>query len=117
MLDVIVTNLASYFNEPVIIPPILPDQPGHGAPSDHCCVFATPRPNQPQSEGRTKVRKKIRPLPDSLLLNFEYKLSTQDFNMENSLSVQEMVDKFQSVTSLLHETFPEKEEYAKKIPG
>ena len=37
ILDVIVSNLASFFNEPVIIPPILPDRTGHGAPGDHLC--------------------------------------------------------------------------------
>ena len=110
IIDVIVTNLASFFNEPVIIPPILPDRPGHGAPSDHNGVFATPHTNQHLSDKRTKVTKKIRPLPESLLQSFHSKLAAYDFNIGNNLSVEQMVDNFQSgSTSLLHETFPEKE--------
>ena len=34
-LDVIVSNLARYYDDPIIIPPIIPDNPGFGAPSDH----------------------------------------------------------------------------------
>ena len=42
ILEVIVTNLSRFFNEPVIIPPVMPDRPGHGVPSDH--MGATPHP-------------------------------------------------------------------------
>ena len=110
ILDVIVSNLASFLNEPEIILPILPDRPGHGAPSDHCGVFVTPKTNQHNQVKSNKVKKKIRPLPESLLQTFESKLSSQDFNLEGNKSVQEMVEEFQSVTtSILHDTFPEKQ--------
>ena len=97
ILDVIVTNLASYFNEPVIIPPILPNLIGHGAFSDHSGVFATPKTNQHQSI-RTKVKKRIMPLPESLFSTFEAKLLSQNFDALRGMSVQHMVDTFQSVT-------------------
>merc|ERR1712129_520667 len=46
VLDVICSNLARYFNEPRIIPPIQPDRVGHGVPSDHNGVEAIPNTAQ-----------------------------------------------------------------------
>ena len=110
ILDVICTNLARYFNEPEIIPAIQPDREGHGVPSDHCGVAATPNTSQGQVATRSKVKKNIRPLPESLIQTFEIKLASQSFDFLNDLPVQEMVDGFQNVTnSILLETFPEKE--------
>ena len=40
ILDVIITNLARYYNDPIMIPPINPNNTGFGAPSDHMGVFA-----------------------------------------------------------------------------
>ena len=70
ILDVICTNLARYFSEPVIIPPIQPDRAGHGVQSDHSGVEAIPNTSQGQGEIRTKIKKKIRPLPESLIQTF-----------------------------------------------
>ena len=64
ILDVIVTNLSRYFNEPVIILPIVPDVPGRGVTSDHNGVFAKPHSSSSQPSARTKTKKTIRPLPD-----------------------------------------------------
>ena len=109
VLDVIVTNLARFFNEPVIIPPITPDQPGVGVPSDHSGVSAEPNISQGQPAQRTTVRKMIRPLPESLLDIFEMRLSSINFDMLCEMPVQQMVDTFQNVVnSLLCEIFPEK---------
>ena len=35
ILDVIIMNLSSYYNTPYIAPPICPDDPTRGKPSDH----------------------------------------------------------------------------------
>ena len=110
VLDVIVTNLGRFFNEPIIIPPIFPDVLGHGVPSDHSGVFATPNTNSTQVTQRTKVKKKIRPLPESLFPAFETKLDNQNFNFTKEMSPTEMVQKFQdTLTTMVSETFPEKE--------
>ena len=42
ILDVIVTDVGHLYNEPVICPPLPPDIPGNGVPSDHMTVHATP---------------------------------------------------------------------------
>ena len=87
ILDVICTNLARYFNEPEIIPAITPDRVGYGVPSDHSGVIATPNTNQGQAAIRTKTKKRIRPLPESLLSTFEIRLASQNFDFLNGLSV------------------------------
>ena len=107
-LDVIVTNLSRYFNEPIIIPPIVPDRPGHGVPSDHSGVSATPNTSQGQPTTRNITRKKIRPLPESLIESFASKLAAQNFEELRNLPVEEMVMKYQHITNtLLANTFPE----------
>ena len=94
----------------MIIPAITPDRAGYGVPSDHSGVIATPNTNQAQAGTRTKTKKRIRPLPESLLSTFELRLASQNFDFLNELSVDEMVDGFQNVTnSIVSETFPEKD--------
>ena len=108
ILDVIVTNLRKYYNDPVILPPIMPDKPGLGAPSDHSGVLATPLASNTHHISRTKVFKTIRPLPDSLIDTFHTKLSTQ-FATECQMEVDQMVESFQNtLNTILNSTFPEK---------
>ena len=110
ILDVIVTNLARYFDDPEIIPPILPDNPNTGAPSDHKGVLSKPNSTSSESNRRIKTKKVIRPLPDSLVDAFGLKLKAQNFNLIPTLSSTEMVQKFQTtLNKLLTETFPEKD--------
>ena len=109
-LDVIVTNLSKFFNEPVIIPPVMPDRSGHGVPSDHLGVSATPKTNQSDCVKQTKVKKMIRPIPESLLSTFEARLLSQDFQLLQGLPVSSMVDMFQTIVDrFVCETFPEKQ--------
>ena len=74
ILDVIVTNLSSYYQEPCIIPPIHPDVSGHGVPSDHQGVMAVPLKSQQTTEARTKLIKFVRPIPESRIPLFEEKI-------------------------------------------
>ena len=36
ILDIIIMNLYSYYNSPILAPPVQPDDPTKGKPSDHC---------------------------------------------------------------------------------
>ena len=111
ILDIFLTNLGSYYNIPTIIPPIAPDNPAYGAPSDHRGVEVTPvSGGQHQSIMSTRVKKYIRPLPESLLPRFETKLSEHVFDLSQCPSVHAMVDVFQSdLNRILCETFPQKQ--------
>ena len=109
ILDIIVTNLSSYYQEPCIIPPIHPDVSGHGVPSDHQGVMAVPLKSQQTTEARTKLIKFVRPIPESRLPLFEEKMKSQVFHYPPYQSVHTMVDIFQSsISRILSETFPEK---------
>ena len=55
VLDIILSNLESFYDEPIIVQPILPDNQNKGVPSDHSGVVATPHtnPNLPHQSSRT----------------------------------------------------------------
>ena len=108
ILDIICTNLYKFYQLPSIIPSLTPDSTSKGVASDHLGVLVSPKlsliPNTP------KVVKYIRPMPDSLILNFQQKLATLDFHaIFQDLSVDEMISQLDSVsTELVESTFPEK---------
>ena len=107
----IVTNLARYYDDPIIIPPIIPDNPGFGAPSDHMGVFAAPSTKSAQIN-RTKITKKITPLPDSLFPSFEskIKIQLQEFEIRKDIGTSKIVQNFQdTLKALVSSTFPERE--------
>ena len=62
ILEVIVTDIGHYYNEPVIRPALLPDIPGHGVPSDHKIVHATPNSDSSKPPKRSAIIKSSRPL-------------------------------------------------------
>ena len=56
-----------------------------------------------------KIRKTIRPIPESLIPNFEEKLKTLNFKNFENCAVSEMVDIFYSaINKIVSDTFPEK---------
>ena len=93
-LDVTVTNLARFFNEPIIIPPVMPDVSGLGVPINHSWVFAIPNTRSTQVTQRTKVTKKVRPLPDSLFQTFKEKMENEDFQFIREMTSSQMVQNF-----------------------
>ena len=57
----------------VVIPPIVPDLPDKGVPSDHLGVIGMPHINN-EPRKTSKIHKMIRPLPDSLMNIFGHEL-------------------------------------------
>ena len=96
ILYVLMTNLHSYYSEPVILPPINPDNEANGVPSDHNGVFAKPSPSSNSIQTNPKIKKFIRPLPQSLIDNFGQKLQEHDLNFDPHMNTDEMVSLFQS---------------------
>ena len=70
VLDIILSNLGKFYDEPIIVPAIIPDRANKGVPSDHCGVVATPHTNPSMPKQRTKITKTIQPLPESLISVF-----------------------------------------------
>ena len=108
ILDVILTNLYSYYCEPEIVPAITPDELGKGVPSDHRGVVCTPHTSITQPSKKHKIRREIRPIPESLLIEFGEKLTNADLSLVYMQpSSTQMVSTFQNIMDkMVSDTFP-----------
>ena len=70
IVDVLVTNLSSQYKSPIIAPPILPDDPSFGVPSDHSVPISIPHTDRHVRPERTYRTIKVRPLPESKVRKF-----------------------------------------------
>ena len=70
ILDVLIMNLKSYYNTPIIAPPINPDNPLTGKPSDHWVPVCTPHTDRHKPPERHFKTIKYRPLPASNVRKF-----------------------------------------------
>ena len=111
ILDVAMTNLFPYYNAPIIVPPVQPDVPGQGVPSDHSVPLCIPHtdPHNPP----TRVYKKIisRPLPDSRIRDFGQWITSESWEslMDHNEPTQQVIAFEELVNSKLDEYFPLKE--------
>ena len=64
-LDVFVSNLGQFYSSPVIVPPLLPDDPASGKPGDHSVPVLYPLDNHNIHQKEEYRVKTTRPLPDS----------------------------------------------------
>ena len=111
ILDVICTNLPQFYQPPLSLPPLVPDDPSKGAPSDHEGVLMLPVPFLKKSTHTNKKVKLVRPLPDSLIVNFWSSFAEVDFigRLTPDMNVDELVSTYTSISSqLLDQTFPQK---------
>ena len=58
-------NIASCYSNPIIGPPIQPDNPRKGVASDHCVPVCFPHLNRYDRPERNRKMIKYRPLPES----------------------------------------------------
>ena len=110
ILTILITDLQSYYHNPIIIPPVPVDVPGQGVPSDHCGVLAMPVTSG-NSERKADVRKvTIRPLPDSLVTKFGSTIVSEDWSfLEPDMTSTELVNLFENHTKkMVEDIFPEK---------
>ena len=77
ILDILLTNLFPYLNAPIIIPPVQPDIPGQGVPSDHSVPLCVPHTDPSKPPTRTYRTIISRPLPDSKIREFGRWLSAK----------------------------------------
>ena len=79
ILDIILMNTFTYYKTPVIVPPIQPDDPARGKPSDHyvpVCVPHTDRHTPPSRNYRTVT---FRSLPESGIRKFGEWIVTENW--------------------------------------
>ena len=80
VLDIILTNVASLYCVPIIAPPVPPDDPLCGVPSDHSTPVATPLATDTLQQTRDYVVKVSRPLPESGMLEFGEWICKEDWS-------------------------------------
>ena len=100
VLDVILTNLHAYYNEPEIVPPIEVDDPTKGGvPSDHAGVVVAPKADPYKPGARHKVYRTIRPVPDSAVNNLGQVFGEESWKfMDPLLSPTDLTDLFEYFT-------------------
>ena len=70
VLDVLVTDIGQYYKEPIIRPPVQPDNPATASPSDHRIAFAETHTCSIQPVIREVRIQTVRPLPAEALSDF-----------------------------------------------
>ena len=96
ILDVIITNMHALYSVPVIAPPVQPDNPQYGVPSDHSTVVAVPLAQGKVLETREYISRTFRPLPESGLKEFGQWICLEGWeDIPEKASPTEQVSKFE----------------------
>ena len=109
VLDVILTNISTFYNDPVVINPVAVDVPDHGVPSDHLGVLLEPLSSS-VAPARRKHTISFRPKPDSKIRGFGSTISAMSWDFMNSLqSSSLMTEAFQTkISEMIDDHFPVK---------
>ena len=104
------TKLFPYLNAPIIIPPVQPDIPGQGVPSDHSVPLCVPHTDPSKPPTRTYRTIISRPLPDSKIREFGQWLCTKSWDeIFDKTEPNEKVKVFEeSMNHKLNQCFPQK---------
>ena len=111
VLDVVLTDMHTGYQEPTILPPIMVDRGKEGVPSDHMGVEVRPRTNLTTTRARPRRKTfMVQPMPDSLVAEFGRRLLQEDWScLEDEMSADQLVDTFQAAaTKMVDENFPRK---------
>ena len=93
VLDVIVTDIGQYYMEPLIRPPLQPDNPATASPSDHRIAFAKTKPSSAHPVKRETKIQTVRPLPDDALAGFSSWVQHKSWEFVfNGRDASDMVD-------------------------
>ena len=110
-LSVIVSDLWEYYTSPEILPPIQPDIPGIGKPSDHSAPYARTYTDRRRPKQKNFSLKTVRPYPDSGIAEFGRWIQAESFEaVSSALTSTDKVSAFEKVISdKVEEIFPQKE--------
>ena len=97
VLNVILTNLDTFYEEPEIVPAIPVDNPSkRGVPSDHCGVVMAPRTCAGRQSVRSKICKTVRPISASAICNIGQVLVDEEWTfMSPSMSPTDLTGGFE----------------------
>ena len=97
-IDIIITNLGSYYKSSIIAPPITPDNPTNGEPSDHSVPVCIPHCDPLSRPERNYKLINFRPLPATNISKFGGWIVQEKWDfMQSETSVKdlaEQVDKY-----------------------
>ena len=98
ILDILIMNTWGYYNSPIIVPPINPDDPMNAKPSDHWVPVCTPHTDRYQPPTRNYRTIKYRPLPESSVRMFGEWIVTENWDsVSEDLSPTEQVAAFETL--------------------
>ena len=108
VLDVVLTNIWRFYNDPIIVNPVPVDDPSKGVPSDHLGVVVKPIVNPEQPPLRRKHTFSFRPKPESRLREYENSICHMSLDfMSPTLSSTEINQKFQDkMSDMIDQQFP-----------
>ena len=92
--DIIIMNLSMFYKSPIICPPITPDDPNTGKPSDHSVPVCAPHTDPHSRPVRNYRTVTYRPLPDSKVRHFGQWFTVEKWDIldQGNLKPSEQVD-------------------------
>ena len=110
VLDVIITNISKFYNSPIIVPPLSPDDPQSGKESDHFVPVIIPHTDKFIPPIRNYKVIKYRPLPAEGIRKFGQWITSESWNELNLINLPtDQVISFQTLLSTkLDECCPSK---------
>ena len=95
ILDIFITNMSKCYNVPTILPPVQPDDPTKGVPSDHHVPLCVPHTDPLCPPKRDYKVIQTRPLPDSGLELFGKWVTTEAWTtLDEHVSPRKKVNDF-----------------------
>ena len=79
-LELVITDMATMFHPPTVLPPIQQDENTKGKPNDHSVVIVAPRTDVNFKKERHKRKVHIRPLPESKVSDFMREIGLHDWS-------------------------------------
>ena len=90
----------SYYSVPVIVPPVSPDDPLCGVPSDHSTAIAFPLTQDNSKRFRDYVTRTYRPLPESGILEFGEWICSEGWqNVPENINPTDQVVAFENLVN------------------
>ena len=101
VLDILVTDIGQYYEEPIIRPPVQPDNPATASPSDHKISFAKTKCSSLQPVKRETKSRTVRPLPDEALQGFAGWVQRESWQfVYDGTDTSDMVDRFNFIVNI-----------------
>ena len=116
-LDIILTDLAAFYEDPIIVNPIGVDPDKKGVPSDHMGVVVNPISGTGQPVRRKKFVKTVRPITSSSLLKIGQVLNAEEwqFMIDAEGSPTQLTESLQNYANFLLDKFcPQKQVFYRK---